>query len=180
MEIAFGFCHCGCGEKTKLCPRTRPELGLVKGQPRLFANGHNSRKLGELYLVEDRGYKTPCWIWQKYIDATGYGSMWFEGVMRQAYRVFYEQKFGPLPECKPPDWIELDHLCRVRACMNPDHVEPVTHAINMRRGANTKLSAEIILQIRASPFPQRKVARLFGICQTHVSRIKRGACWSDV
>ena len=50
---------------------------------------------------------------------------------------------GPVPE-----GLELDHLCRIRHCVNPDHVEPVTCAVNVRRGDLTKLTEE---QVRSIP-----------------------------
>lgn len=51
-----------------------------------------------------------------------------DGKMRLAHRVAYEIHVGPIP-----DGLEIDHLCRVRCCVNPDHLEPVTHRENMRR-----------------------------------------------
>lgn len=50
----------------------------------------------------------------------------------RAHRVVYEQVVGPIP-----DGLVLDHLCRVRCCCNPDHLEPVTHIENIMRGAGT-------------------------------------------
>lgn len=46
-----------------------------------------------------------------------------------AHRVAYEEIMGPVPE-----GLELDHLCRTRSCVNPSHLEPVTHRENMNRG----------------------------------------------
>ena len=43
MGIPHGYCHCGCGEKTSLAPKTRSDYGLVKGQPKPFIHGHNRR-----------------------------------------------------------------------------------------------------------------------------------------
>ncbi|WP_280332887.1 HNH endonuclease signature motif containing protein [Nocardia wallacei] len=70
-----------------------------------------------------------CWIWQLYRNGQGYGWITVRDVNRPAHRVAYETFVGPIP-----DGLELDHLCRVRACVNPAHLEPVTHAENMRRG----------------------------------------------
>lgn len=70
-----------------------------------------------------------CWLWTGYLNK-GYGTIGVNGKTREAYRVLYELVVGPVP-----DGLHLDHLCRVRACVNPYHLEPVTHAENMRRAA---------------------------------------------
>ena len=72
-----------------------------------------------------------CWIWQSGTNADGYGLFRVDGRMVRAHRFAYELLVGPIPE-----GLELDHLCRVRNCVNPAHMEPVTHAENMRRGAH--------------------------------------------
>lgn len=68
---------------------------------------------------------TDCWLWQGRIDSDGYGRFFGGGAHRWAYR----QMVGEVPEC-----LELDHLCRVRHCVNPAHLEPVTTAENQHRG----------------------------------------------
>jgi hypothetical protein len=70
-----------------------------------------------------------CWIWIASLGTSGYGQFSVENRPLKAYRVAYEALVGPVP-----DGLELDHLCRVRCCVNPAHLEPVTHAENMRRG----------------------------------------------
>ena len=80
--------------------------------------------------VTDAGYKTACWIFGGTIAENGYGGIRHEGKMRRVHVVTYEAKNGPVP-----DGLELDHLCRVRPCCNPDHVEPVTHLENIRRSS---------------------------------------------
>jgi hypothetical protein len=74
-----------------------------------------------------------CWTWQLSKSSGGYGRMWVLefGVkrLRQAHRVSYEALVDPIP-----DGLQIDHLCRVRSCVNPDHLEPVTSAENTRRG----------------------------------------------
>ena len=72
----------------------------------------------------------PCWIWTAGRDHTGYGDFRFQGRKRVAHRVAWILTFGS----EPADGLELDHLCRVRWCVRPDHLEPVTHAENTRRG----------------------------------------------
>ena len=75
--------------------------------------------------------KTPtCWIWTAALD-DGYGQFWYDGRMVRAHRFAYELVIGPIP-----DGLEPDHLCENTACVNPDHLEPVTHQENMLRGNN--------------------------------------------
>ena len=69
-----------------------------------------------------------CWLWEGALSGGGYGRIFHDGKARQAHRVAYEMFSGPIPE-----GLELDHLCRVRSCCNPAHLEPVTRAENMLR-----------------------------------------------
>lgn len=66
-----------------------------------------------------------CCLWTGPVDTHGYG----RHGKPVAHRVIYELIVGPIP-----DGLELDHLCRVPRCVNPHHLEPVTHAENVRRG----------------------------------------------
>lgn len=75
-----------------------------------------------------------CWLWQGHVNNTGYAWINVDGKPRLGHRVSYEIFVGPIP-----DGLSLDHLCRVPRCVNPAHLEPVTHAENMRRG-NSKFN----------------------------------------
>lgn len=72
---------------------------------------------------------TGCWVWRRGLNDSGYGWIKSGGRTRRAHRVAYELVKGPIP-----DGLEIDHLCRVRACINPDHLEAVTHRENQLRG----------------------------------------------
>lgn len=69
-----------------------------------------------------------CWVYVGHLGATGYGSFRLGKAEVKAHRFAYEAENGPIPE-----GLEIDHLCRNRACVRPDHLEPTTHAENMRR-----------------------------------------------
>lgn len=74
-----------------------------------------------------------CWLWRGSIGANGYGTFAVDGRREShrhacAHRVAYELTVGPIP-----DGLVLDHLCNVRSCVNPAHLEPVTQAENVRR-----------------------------------------------
>lgn len=66
-----------------------------------------------------------CWIWLGALNHKGYGKI--NGKI--AHRVSYEIHIGPIP-----DGLQLDHGCRVRCCVNPRHLEPVTLIENIARG----------------------------------------------
>lgn len=70
-----------------------------------------------------------CRLWLGHCTPEGYGSMKIDGTCRSAHRVAYELYKGPI---RPG--LTLDHLCRVRACVNPDHLEPVSLKENILRG----------------------------------------------
>lgn len=73
-----------------------------------------------------------CWLWTNVLDSKGYGR-WSPSKHtideQMAHRRAYVLFIGPIP-----DGLELDHLCRVRNCVNPSHLEPVTHRENSLRG----------------------------------------------
>jgi hypothetical protein len=85
--------------------------------------------------VEING-ETGCWEWSGKRDDDGYGRFAFNGKKVRAHRWLFEFATGPIPE-----GLELDHLCRNRACVRPRHREPVTHAQNIRRGMTGKTEA---------------------------------------
>ena len=128
------------------------------------------RDLASRMNVEDRGYSTACWIWQRSITAQGYGDGWFSGEHLTAHRWAYRELHGSLP----PVPLELDHLCRIRECCNPTHLEAVTRTTNARRGARSKLSLDQIEEILASSLSQSALALRYGVTKSTIGYYKSG------
>ena len=88
------------------------------------------QRLVAFWAKVDRRGPNECWPWLASASIGGrYGAAWWEGRMRPAHRVAYELLVGPIPI-----GLELDHLCSRTVCVNPAHLEPVTHRENTRRG----------------------------------------------
>lgn len=157
-------CKCGCGKQT-------PNVYSY------YIHGHEHRKSIVDYIVEDHGYETPCWVWQLAINTHGYGSIRRGKTNIGAHRVWYESHKGPIPE-----GMQIDHLCRNRACVNPAHLEAVTPRENIRRGKHhhewlpDESREEICRLYSEGGITQSELATRFGVTQGAISQIvlKRG------
>ncbi len=119
------------------------------------------------YIID---IKTDCWLWNKTTINGGYGVK--HGKL--AHRFYYEKYIGKIPKN-----LELDHLCRNRKCVNPDHLEPVTKAINQQRGLKAKLNIEQVKEIRkiGNSLPQRTTAKKFNVSQRLIWNILHRKTW---
>lgn len=156
-------CECGCG-------------GVANKR---YIKGHNdvhaARRPIVPYREEDHGYETLCWVWLRARIAAGYGAVWADGKVRRAHIVYYERHVGPVPA-----GLELDHLCRVRACVNPNHLEPVTGRENTRRGVRVRLTPDDVRAIRTSTESQQILSRRYGITPQAIGRAQNRVTWKDV
>ena len=82
-----------------------------------------------------------CWLWTAWIERNGYGRFWLDGRQHGAHRVAYELYVGPIPE-----GLEIDHLCRVKHCVRPDHLEAVTASENIRRMAAHRVPYQALME----------------------------------
>ena len=82
-----------------------------------------------LDVLRDGRSDDECWEWRGSRDTSGYGAVTLDGKRSKVHRVSYELAYGLIPE-----GLQIDHLCRVRACCNPAHLEAVTASENVRRG----------------------------------------------
>lgn len=114
-----------CGMHYARFKRTGDPRGLKRLPP-----------LEQFWSQVDKNGHGGCWLWTAGLRG-GYGACSSKVVpsgSTLAHRVAYELKHGPIEK-----GLHLDHLCRVPACVNPDHLEPVTPAENTRRGLRGEL-----------------------------------------
>lgn len=162
-----GFCQCGCGQKTNLARQDDPKRGYKKGQPFPYLRNHRKRKSGVEYVVDESG----CWVWQRTRTPAGYGNAWDGGRTVGAHRLFYERHVGPIP-----DGYVIDHLCRNKSCVNPDHLEAVPQAVNIQRSCRGLTDADVRL-IRESDEKGYKIAERLGVSPGTVYAVLNGETW---
>lgn len=141
-------------------------------------NPTRTRPLEQSYAVD---VETGCWLWTAQLDRKGYPVAWNpdDATNRRAHRLLYERTCGPIP-----DGMQLDHLCRVRRCVNPVHMQPVTNAENQQRGAKAKVTADQVREMRRlyteGLLTQDALAVNYGIHVETVRGILKRKSWANV
>lgn len=122
-----------------------------------------------------------CWIWTAYTMTNGYGLFGLtKSKMSLAHRFAYQDLVGPIPE-----GLVIDHLCRVRNCVNPAHMEVVTQIENVRRGNAGKNHSEKTHCPQGHEYtpentyetPSRKGGRLCRRCRRERNRVYQKGRW---
>lgn len=179
-RVEPGYCQCGCGERVGFWERTHASLDRTKGEPKRFAKGHRKPRPWLDRMVEKldlTGSPDQCWGWTASLNAYGYAQFQRGKTMVRVHRVLYEELVGPVG-----DNLDLDHLCRNRACVNPAHLEPVSHGENCRRGAKARLDWDKVAEIRRrrkAKEPAKRIAADFGIHPGTVVNIACGLRWPE-
>lgn len=127
-----------------------------------------------------------CWLWNGHRESNGYGRFRHDGRRSGAHRFAYEAEVGPIP-----DGLTIDHLCRVRHCVNPAHLEAVTSRENTRRRDDLRgeqhgcavLTEAQVVEIKKklrSGATQRGLADAYGMSLSTINHINTGRLWSHV
>ena len=129
------------------------------------ANYFRGSSVAERLKFHSRPDVSGCIVWTS-SKSNGYGHVWDGERLRGAHRVSYELTKGPIPR-----GLQLDHLCCNRACINPDHLEPVTRSENVRRGETPRRVREFWASVTHCKYGHK-----FTVENTYIRRNGRRSC----
>lgn len=187
--IPYGYCHCGCGQKTNIAQKTNAVRGVKQGEPSLYKPGHHKRLplIDRFWVKVDRsGGEDACWVWIACLSDKGYGQFVWHGRQEIASRVSYEIAYGVRPGN-----LEVCHSCDNPPCVNPKHLwlgtrqDNIADSVQKGRTAASKrlgekhpfcnISDETIAEIRrryeAGESIQKELAADFGVSRGYICEI---------
>lgn len=129
----------------------------------------------KLQKCPDKTLEGDCWIWTGTKMPNGYGQIGVNNASRLVHRVSFTLANGPIIE-----GMEVDHLCAIRDCFNPDHLEQVTHQINVARGNGGKRARETTHCPKGHPYDKENTryakyrsGKIKRVCRTCESARKK-------
>lgn len=179
--VPYGYCHCGCGQKTRIATKTDSADGAKKGEPRRFVRYHNPGRpregIGPDYRIDP---DTGCWVWLKRLGSNGYGQVSGRVSTGEwtAHRHYYALRYGPIPS-----GCVVHHRCHNRGCVNPEHLAVMTPRDHQRHHCPTTPAEQTVREIRRlllTGLTQREIAARCGVSRETVSRIKTGRSHAGV
>lgn len=180
QNIPYGYCQCGCGQKTRIAPQSHTREGWVKGEPLRYIQGHNNPHYNSVvdyfWSRVTPGMPDECWLWQGFRNPQGYGQFNYHKKAYRVPRLCWEIHFGAIPEGL---WVL--HRCDNPPCCNPNHLflgTPTDNAQDMiQKGRRVithgedhpfakltnKQAKEIRSMYATGMYSQRKLSGLFGV-----------------
>lgn len=121
--------------------------------------------------------KDYCIEWPHYVGSNGYGQVRHNGRAHNVHRVLYEQYYGPIAK-----GLVIDHLCSVKSCINPLHLEAITQRENCIRGRRTRMNWDKVRemrQLRTEGMSVKDLVNRFDMSESQVRVIIRGEQWRE-
>lgn len=201
QEIPYGYCHCGCGQKTAIANRDDKRWKQIKGQPVSFIRGHQARlnpprfygyadEREAFWHHVDPGPTNVCWCWRGATNSKGYGNLVHKRKHWHAHRLSYFIHNGQIPK-----GLHVLHHCDNPGCVNPSHLFVGTNDDNVadrqakgrtqkgEQRPNRKLTenaAVLIRELYEYGVTKTNLSRLFNVSSSSIHAVIIRKVWKHV